>query len=158
MPTAKHSWRRCGAAMAKTFSRSDILAFLGGDHALEEFVRLREQGEPIPEELLDYLAQAFRRHLSGESLESAFGQKRGRGGQSAVEADRDRELAMVISVLELVDSGESEPNAKRDVAIENDLDPRTIETYMKRHRGIVRYFLNLKRSYESLIARAISRK
>ena len=145
--------------MAKTLSRLDILLADGGG-ALHEFVGLVKQGEPIPEELLDYAASVFQRQLSGENFDTALDQKRGRGRPPASLAERDRQTATVIRVLELVDSGAcgSDAEAKDVIAGETGLDVRTIEGYMARDGVFARYLLGVKQRYESLIARAGSRK
>ena len=146
--------------MADTLSRLDIILAESGDWPLQEYVRLCDEGEPIPDELRDYLASALRRHIHGESLESAFGTKRRRGGQPAGNEKRDRQMGMVLRVLELVDSGKckSRARAKDVVAGETGLEVKTIEGYITRDGALARYLLDVKQQYESLIARVISRK
>lgn len=147
--------------MVKTLSRLDILlSGNDGKFAIDEYLRLRDAGEPIPDELRRFIDEALRRQHNGESLDKAFGLKRRRGGQVAGNEERDSQMGMVLRVLELVDSREcdSETVAVGIVADENGLSERSIQIYLKRDRALAREALNIKKWYESLIARARSRK
>lgn len=146
--------------MVKTLSRLDILlSGNDGKFAIDEYLRLRDAGEPIPDELRRFIDEALRRYPDG-GLDKAFGLKRRRGGQVAGNEERDSQMGMVLRVLELVDSREcdSETVAVGIVADENGLSERSIQIYLKRDRALAREALNIKKWYESLIARARSRK
>ncbi len=147
--------------MGRTLSRLDILAAEGdGQHVLEEFARLRQKGEPIPDELLDYIVVRFQRYLGGEDLDTAFDLKRKRGRPPTTGQEADAQTAMVIRVLELLESGAcgSEAEAKEVVAEETELDLRTVELYLKRDRSLARYLLDIKKFRDGLISKARSRK
>ena len=60
--------------MAKVDQRlNSLLSENNGKFAIEEYLRLRDADEPIPDELHRFIDAAFRRHRAGETLDKAFG-------------------------------------------------------------------------------------
>lgn len=145
--------------MAKTRSRLDIrLATLGGEFAIEEYQRLRRNEDTIPDELWKYIDAALLRHKQGESLDKAFGIKRGPGRPPGSDKlDEAQQVEATLAYIELTDAGESEPNARRDVSIEFGVGEDTVEKYARRHEVLARDALRVKAEFVTLIARAEAR-
>lgn len=147
--------------MAKLASRLNILlAENDGRFAIDEFLRLWDADEPIPQEILDFIAEAFRRNQDGEKLDKAFGLIGGKGRKPTTGHEADRQTALVVRILELVDSGAccTEAEAKEVVAQESEAEGgpglRAIEGYLKRDREWARYVINVKQSFQAKINRS----
>ena len=140
--------------MVKTLSRLDILlSGNDGKFAIDEYLRLRDAGEPIPDELRRFIDEAFRRHQNGESLDKAFGLTRRGRRPGSEKLDEAQQVEAALRYIELVDTGESRPNALCDIAIEYDISEDTASKYINRYVDLMRHMLEVKAQCETLIAR-----